>query len=210
MGGMRHFAMKMMVLGVVAAGAAGGCGGDGANAACGVEPCGGDLVGAWDLSAVCADTESLRQMFRDAFLEGSMGACPQVSSGPVSLGISGPLSYTDDLNYAVNMTVTLDGSLAIPTSCLAGDSCADLSAALADNPLFTGCTGTTTCTCKMHLVQTDVESGTYTLSGTAASMVASDGSTSALSYCVKGDTMTMRDADPDPESWLDALVAERH
>jgi len=202
--------MTTVVLGVVAAGAAGGCGEDGANAACGVGDCGGDLVGAWELSAVCADTEALRQMFRDAFLEGSMGTCPQVSAGPVSLGISGPLSYTADLTYAVSMTVTIDASVSIPTSCLVGDTCASLGVALTQrNALYTGCTGTTTCKCTLHLERTNTESGTYTVSGTVAAMVGSDGSTSALSYCAKGDTLTVRDVEPDADTWLNALVADR-
>jgi hypothetical protein len=207
---MRHVAMTMMVLGVVAA-AAGGCGGDGANAACGVEPCGGDLVAAWDISAVCADTEGVRQALRDGFLEGSMGACPQVSVGPVSVAASGPLSYTQDLTYAVNMTITLDTSLMIPSSCLGGTTCASLGADLVQSDaMFTGCTGTTTCNCRIHSEEIETESGTYTLSGTVVSMISSGGSTSAFSYCVKGDTLTMRDAAPGADSPLTGLVAERH
>jgi len=199
---------------------AAGCGGDsgGSNTvggpACGVAPCGGDIVGTWNASDICMS----RSILMAAFVEGLMGSCPSASLGNVDPGPSGTFVFNSDLTYSINLTMSLSVGVNFPGACLpTGATCADLSAAIqqevAGDPTVqsAACTGASTCVCT--LVQTPVqatESGTYTVSGsslftTSTTQTAPD----ELFYCVKDGTVTLKDATPDPTNPITAFVATK-
>jgi len=167
-----------------------GCGGGSSSSGgtCTVPTCGGDPTGTWTLTSSCLDTTALRQ----AFLQGSMGKCPQATVG-ANITPTGTLALNADLTYVANFTLGGNTTINIPTSCLNGATCADLSAALqldisADPTIQSAsCSGSGTCACTEVLVPQPVnESGTYTKSGSSLTLTATGGTPATDSYCVSG------------------------
>src|SRR5262245_52800041 len=141
--------------------AAASCGGS--SGACGVQPCGGDVVGTWQASSACVN----RALLNEQFLSGIMGYCPNAKLGAVNLRPTGSATFGSDLTYSASVTLNMMLSIVVPSSCLSGQSCAVLTAAL-QGSVGTGgiqsasCIGSNSCTCTIGVL-TPVEdsAGTY-------------------------------------------------
>jgi hypothetical protein len=156
-----------------------------------VQPCGGDLVGEWQLEAICVQRAALEASFAAGV---SGGFCPTQTLGNVMRAVSGSLVLNADFTYS--MTGTLSGStdFTVPASCLAGTNCAAVSASLqaeiaaGSHPeLASGaCSGSSSCLCHEILSVPLTGSGTYSTAGAA---LTADAPLGASQYCVQGSTV---------------------
>ena len=194
---------KYMVATVVFSAALGltmfSCGGG--SGSCGkVQPCGGDVVGNYSVSAACYDTAALNMM-------NVIADCPGATVNISGLSVSGSGSFNADMTYSVMETISASVSEAIPASCLMMSgitlTCAQLDQAiqtlLTQNPgtyQSAHCSGSSSCTCSFVLAaQTTTETGTYTTSGTTITTTDSTGTSSSSSYCVQGNELHMLQVD---------------
>lgn len=180
-----------------AGGTGGGAGGtSGGNvAACGIAPCGGDLLGTWNLTDFCVPPGSTPAVSPDI-----MAGCPGFRYGPVRINLSGSFTFNADLTYAGQLTAAYEGSFIFPASCLNGMSCADVDAALkqvyAGDPEVqsVACGGSPDCTCTIMGPPTpDQESGTYAVSANTLTTTPTGETPDVVQYCVQGSTLVLRD-----------------
>jgi hypothetical protein len=162
-----------------------GSGGAPESEGCPLSPCGGEVVGTWQITSVCTDW---------LIDPATTGSCPSASSvnnvqksGSYTYGADGAFSW--DTITGGTTTVTL------PAACLSGvTSCAALEAEFTPaNGYESGsCSGkvSTSCTCTATLTDEPSEgSGTYELADRVlTAILGSDTSSSA--YCVKGGKLT--------------------
>jgi hypothetical protein len=179
--------------------------------ACGVDACGGDLVGAWRLTEMCIDGSVLM-----ADLAGRlMGTCPAARVGSISYFPSGGMVFNADFTYSIDVQVS--GSLAvnIPASCFpAGTTCLDFSAELQESLArnasvqSASCAGAGICACTIVETPSQAsETGSYTLTGAAlVTTAAGTGDVVTTDYCVSGATLTVFEP---PGEALTAFVAQR-
>lgn len=174
------------------------CGGG--SGSCGkVSPCGGNVVGTYNVSAACFDEAALNMEI--------IADCPGASVKLSGFNVSGNSSFNADMTYSVNETIAVSASETIPASCLSMSgitlTCAQLDQAiqmlLTENPgtyQSAHCSGSSSCTCTFTLApQTTSESGTYTTSGTTITTTDSTGATSSSEYCVQGSELHMLQVD---------------
>jgi hypothetical protein len=196
-----------------------GCGGDGGSSntiggpSCGVQPCGGDIVGTWAVTDICMNRSTLMM----AFIQNVMDSCPGASLGDVDGGPAGNFVFNTDSTYSIDFTMTVSVGVNLPVSCFPGLTCADVDAEFrqqaASDPTVqsASCTGASTCACTLvEEPQQIAESGTYSLSGSTVLQTATGQATAdALSYCVKDGVVTFRDPTPDPNNPVTAFVATK-
>lgn len=163
-----------------------GCGGSSAPAHCGTtQPCGGDVVGAWNFLGTCSNV---------AAASADLAAtCPGESVTGNSVTLTGDLTFNTDLTYtATNWHETFSGTQIVPLSCATSvSSCAELSGTESDSTngasvnITTTCTGSTVCSCRISgtlTVLSDV--GTYAIAGTTL-MLTGSSTSGNFSYCVE-------------------------
>ena len=174
------------------------CGGGGGS--CGkVQPCGGDVVGTYNVSAACFDSAALSmQIGMD---------CPGASVSISGLKVSGTGSFNADLTYSINETISASLVETFPPSCLTMSgvtvTCAQLDqsiqALLIQNPgtyQSAHCSGSSSCSCTFVLAShTTSETGTYTTSGTTITTTDSTGTSSSTPYCAQGNELHMLQVD---------------
>ena len=183
-------------------GSAGGGAGGAANplANCGqLEPCGGNVVGTWNLAGGCVNETALTN---SAMIDG----CPGVTLDVANFTVSGTISLAADMTYSAgNAMESFTMTESIPASCLMGATCSDLSdqfrLQVQADPMpglsFVSCTGTSTCACRFDAALLIMgETGKYATSGnslltTAAGATAGDSN----DYCVQGSTMHLIEVD---------------
>lgn len=193
-----------------------GCGGDsgGSNIAggpaCSVDPCGGDITGTWNATEMCVD----KSVLMAAFVEGTMGACPQAKLTTVSYPLTGSFTFNTDSTYALSLTLSASIGVSIPSSCINVATCADLTGNFTSDPDVQSatCTGTSTCTCTItQMPDSSSETGTYSVSGTNLLTTATGSATTdTIGYCVKGTTLTFREPGTvSTASGLFAIVATK-
>jgi hypothetical protein len=168
--------------------------------ACGVTPCGGDIVGDWQISDVCGMDAIVSAV--DPGFEGCTGA----SIDGAGLQITGPTSLTAAGTYTSAMTLGGSMRMSIPADCLEDEAsgmqltCDQLNTALqqslmggADAPFqAVSCTGSSSCTCEIELVpQVNEETGTYVVAGSKVTMTNSDNEVEESDFCVEGSTLSV-------------------
>lgn len=168
------------------------CGGS--HGSCGVQPCGGDVVGNWQATGACAN----RALLNQDFLASIMGYCEGATLGAVTIKPAGAMSFTADLNYTATLTMDATAAVKVPSSCLGGQSCATLTVVLQAALVgqmgiqSANCTGGESCTCTFQ-VNSDFEnsSGTYATGGTTLNLYATAGTatTGGSEYCVKDTSL---------------------
>ena len=85
----------------------------------------------------------------------------------------------------------------IPAACLAGASCAELTASLqaaiaggtAPGLVSASCAGSSDCVCHQVTSVPQAEAGSYTTTGTALNLLPTGGTTQPTNYCVKENTI---------------------
>jgi len=163
------------------------CGGG--SGSCGkVAPCGGDVVGNYNITSACLTLSSM-----DMPLEG----CPGATVNASGIRVSGSASFNADMTYTLNETISASASETIPASCLTMNgitlTCQQLDQAIqqlvTENPgVFQSahCAGASSCTCSFTLAPvTTNSSGTYTTSGTTLTLSGGGGG----EYCVQGNEL---------------------
>jgi hypothetical protein len=174
------------------------CGGG--SGSCGkVQPCGGNIVGEYDITAACINTAALNM---DVGIE-----CPGSTIRASGISVSGTASFTAAMTYSMTQTIAATLQMTLPPSCLTMDgitlTCAQLDIAIQqvvsepDSPFQSArCSGSSSCTCTFTLTpETQSESGTYTTSGTTLTLTSSTGGISADQYCVQGNEVHIPEVD---------------
>lgn len=148
--------------------------------------CGGDVVGSWSVDSIC-----------DPGIDTADLGCPQAtyevtadrSSGTVVIEAGGTYDRTYDYDVDVDLTV--------PKSCLYGMGC-DLLVGMSQG-LISSCTDTgTDCDCTGNFTDTDVASGTWTVSG---NILTTDG-TDDHEFCINGNTADVWHEDDVRAIWV--------
>lgn len=152
-----------------------------------VQPCGGDLTGTWKVLGGCLMPAGLENM-----------SCPQDIVTITTLSFAGSVTFTNAMDYAAtDFTKDLSTIETIPTSCLGGETCAQLDKAYKQvvDP-SASCSGSTTCTCTAVQKGATVigTGGTFSLQGGDLSFTMATGGTSTDSfgpyaYCVQNDLL---------------------
>lgn len=163
----------------------GGSGGTGSGSCGMVEPCGGDIVGTWNVTGECINSMVLDPQ--------TQAICAQASISNISISVSGSGTFNADLTYSLAENVTVMVTWNVPATCLAGETCdyfaSMFQGQLPANTTFT-CTGSSACTCTEAASGTADDNGTYALSGSNISVTSAvSGSTSSGGYCVQGSTL---------------------
>jgi hypothetical protein len=172
-----------------------GSGGSGATA-CGVAPCGGNVVGSWRASSACVDSATLNM----EFLAGVMGSCPTASLGNVHMVPTGTVALASDMTFTGAVAVSSMMDLTFPATCIGGATCPQLTEALqslvgSNGVTSVSCAGSGACTCTM-VQGFDVVSGTGTWvsSGTTLTFSGAAGDNGGP-YCVQGTSLHLIDVD---------------
>jgi hypothetical protein len=166
------------------------------SGSCGkVQPCGGNLVGNYSVSAACTSDPTGGMDFGFN--------CPEATVGTPALGVSGSASFNADLTYTMTTTVSATAQVMFPPSCLASQTggivptCDQINqlvplliASMPGTIQSATCAGGATCTCTVTLVpQTTSESGTYNTSGNTLTTIDSTGQVFGGQYCVQGSEL---------------------
>ena len=151
----------LAAMGLVIAGGAGCGAGDSGDACAKVQPCGGDLVGTWQLSSACASQPPL---------PGKL--CAAATVVYASFSIAGTETFEADLSYSLSATTSGTIQVSVPTSCLVvGDAtmtCAQITPQVSAEVNVRCVDSAAGCDCTFVLLQTDLRAtGTYTTSGTS-------------------------------------------
>jgi hypothetical protein len=170
-----------------------GCGGGAVPPHCDqVEPCGGDIVGAWKFAGACENTTAANMNLAMT--------CPGGAINALSISVSGGLAFNSDMTYTTTgVTAAIRATETVPLSCTNAASCAAVTTTLSNTTV--SCTGTTNCTCTVastNLASNGVlggtTSGTYTISANTLTLQTAT-STSSNSYCVQGSELHFMSVD---------------
>lgn len=153
---------------------------------CSFSKCGGDIVGTWSLTGLCADVPENAGPLGDS--------CP-TATADVNLDASGTITFHDDGTITKSFTTRVIATFTVPNSCLASihgtipASCDELSDE--DEDSVTVCTGdpSESCTCtETGTPETDTDPGEYEITGTGEITISDAGGADPESqtYCVKG------------------------
>lgn len=197
------------------------CGGNGpppvlGPAECNNAACGGDITGTWNISAVCLSQSVLMTELATGLM--GAGCAGETVSDKTSVPATGSLAFYPDLSYVIDLTLSVSLVMNVPTSCFAPATCADIDAVYMrsvmgnQNIQSASCTGTDTCVCTLTEVAMRVsETGTYTVSSSTKQVTQTPTNQAVYSnaYCVRGSTLTYRDAITDPNNPVIALVATK-
>jgi hypothetical protein len=179
-------------VGGVTAGAGGA-----AVARCGDPPCGGNLLGTWDIIQSCTSPQ----------MDNSGCAGQLVSFAGIQR--VGFITFNSNFTYSADETQSGTYSRETPQSCLDldGITCAALQAAYQPqtqppNPTLLSATCTVTaigCKCVLGVVPSHVsETGTYVTTGTKLILSPNTGASSTNDYCVTGSMFRMIYPDSTP------------
>jgi hypothetical protein len=163
--------------------------------------CGGSVVGTWSFSKACLNgiTNPLAQY------------CPS-STFSLSDTISGSFTFQANNMYSTTMTSDMVAEdLGVPTSCLNGQTCAQLQTNI-QMALTSGtasCASSATgCSCLVtNSTSTTSENGTYATSGDTITLTPANGTPgSPTQYCVQGNTLLVQTGSANPDAGTPGIV----
>jgi hypothetical protein len=162
-----------------------GAGGSGVGSCGNVEPCGGSLVGTWNVTSECINSMILAPQ--------TQAICAQATLTDVSISVSGNLTFAADMTYTSHETGTLVITWNVPASCLTGETC-DYFASMFATELPAGatftCTGSAGCSCTEAALVTNDDNGMYGTTGSNLVITSAvSGQTQTGGYCVQGSTL---------------------
>jgi len=162
---------------------------------CGFEACGGNVVGTWNVTGVCAKgTTELEDICPDAVAE-------------IDLQLSGTATFESDGTRTTNFTSKATITYTLSADCLSEitegmppASCDDLSkeADPEEEKGPTTCSGDpeVSCTCvEEGLEKTETKTGGYEIDGKSITMISEDGDEDVLEFCVDGDEARFQQTD---------------
>jgi hypothetical protein len=164
-------------------------GSDGSGGTCGVDPCGGDVIGNWTASSACEDQATLSA----EFLAHTKGSCPTASLGVVSLLPTGMLTLAADMTFTGNVVTNATVNVNFPSACVMNSTCATLQQTLQVLVGTSGitavtCAGTDSCVCTiLQTIDIVNASGTFATSGTTMTFAGVPGADGP--YCVQGSSL---------------------
>jgi hypothetical protein len=165
------------------------CGGSGADATCGhTQPCGGDPMGSWTITAGCANPA----VAASELMTTVGGPCPNLAVTSTHDEASGTLAFAADMTYTATAAIGGTITATIPSSCIDEMPCAAVETFLSmEGLLVHACTGTTTCTCTIDRVPLALDGGgTYVASGNLLELHPDSGASVVMKeYCVVGSRM---------------------
>lgn len=177
-----------------------GCGGsseddDDSGSCANAAACGGDIVGAWQISSTCLTFD---------FSTMSNDECPGQTTRVVDWDMTGNFNFRADLTYSANATQSGTVVTTLPASCLTRQgitlTCAQLEGSLQANLADSGFSSATCgvsagngCACTVTtLPQSSNASGTYSTSGAGVlTQTPAGDAPDSSNYCVKGSTLTV-------------------
>lgn len=173
-----------------------GCGGDGGSSCGTFTPCGGNVVGRWNVTDSCVSASAPPMV----------SGCQTQDVDASGLKMSGGSTFNADMTYSSEITVSGSVSATVPASCLmqAGITltCEQVNAlfllSLIDNPdapfSALSCTKAGSgCRCALTLKPTTGPvQGTYTTAGTLLTLTGADGSSDSSDYCVSGNKLQLK------------------
>ena len=180
-----HVALALAVSGVS------GCGGS-ADDACGrVQPCGGDVVGTWQLSSTCANPPPL---------PGKL--CADATVRHSSYDVSGTATFGADLSFSISATETGTIEVSVPATCLmmgaATQSCDQITPEVPSGVNVRCVESGDGCLCTFVLLSHDVgEAGTYVTNGSMLTETPTNGAVATVGTCVAGDRLHVLTLAPD-------------
>jgi len=168
------------------------CGGSGAPPHCDqVEPCGGDVVGAWTFAGGCENTAVANMNLSTS--------CPGGSINSINISVTGSIAFNSDMTYmTTNVNASIHASETVPLSCTTATSCAAVTSTATGTTVT--CSGGTTCTCSVTVtglsggVLGGTTSGTYSISVTTLTLQTA-ATTSSNDYCVQGNEVHFMSVD---------------
>jgi hypothetical protein len=164
------------------------CGGDdnksGGPACNAFTPCGGDVVGTWQV--------------KDSCIQGKLTVkdCPTASVTFDGFKTTGTMTFNADKTGTASIATAGAMKMALPQSCLAGQTCAAVDAAvkldLATKPMSefasVACSGTDPCTCVYTFKGTPSDDGgSWSTAGTVLTQ-----GTDQVDYCVAGQELKLK------------------
>ena len=165
-----------------------GCGSDSssARAACGTAPCGGDLVGVWNIGVQCGESSN-----NDGAKDDENEDCPDATSSVNSYS-TGRYTFNADGTYELTSSFQIALRTSTPASCIPmGAMCTDLGETEGD------CTQASTaapCVCNLSRADMDTEQGSYEVVDNTVTFIGDDGeSVKSEDFCVKGSVLVLGD-----------------
>lgn len=172
-----------------------GCGGDGGNSCGTFTPCGGNVVGRWNITQSCISAAEMMT-----------AECPGQQVDSSGLKMSGSTTFNADMTYAGQVTISGSMSTTIPASCLMQDgitvTCEQLNAffqlSLQEDPeapfSAVSCSKAGSgCRCSFTFKATSSsEQGTYATAGNVLTLTSSDGDAESSDYCVSGNKLQVK------------------
>lgn len=167
------------------------CDGDSSGDTCkNAAACGGNIVGTWEITSSCVSVSA--SMFNED--------CPTATVSGSDIKITGAVTYSADMTYMTNTTMSGSAAVTLPVECLTSNgvtvTCAQLNQVFAadpNSPPVNCVTAGTGCKCTITLEnQASTEAGTYTT--TAAGLLTetpTGESADESDYCVKGTGLTL-------------------
>lgn len=178
------------------------CGGDDGFPAEDFVACGGDITGNWNFTS--ADATG------DAAL-GDITGCAEATGRVTSVNQTGPISFASDMSYSDRTSVDVRVAVTIPSSCFDGGgptSCEALGGS--EDGITASCRGNIAenCQCDFRVEDDNQEMGVWMTSGNNLTLTVLGDVPEVSEYCVDGDLLTVRLADPVTGLTL-VLAAER-
>ncbi len=179
--------LQLLCLLGIGGGVIANCGGSSGATCGGTAPCGGDVVGTWSITSDCVSAAGANA----AFQASSNYFCPAATVSIVGINHTGTIVFNADMTYSIDSFLqSLTSRITLPSSCLNGMQCSDLTQAFASDTTVQSatCSGGSSCVCTIVSVpQTVVDSGTYTTAGTTLEVQSTTSGADAVPYCVQGD-----------------------
>ncbi len=170
---------------VVSAGCGGGSGGGEATGCGEFQPCGGDPVGTWKLSAGCVTAAGLAEL--------ADPDCPNGTTDITDLELAGTLTFKADGTFTINgLSMRTTYELGLPLECVAEGSCEAKEATLQSNTQLQSatCSGTDPCTCTATSVNTSTgETGQYSVYNHSLVLDGFSSLGSGGPFCIEGNRL---------------------
>ena len=156
-------------------------------------PCGGDVVGQWQITETAVNESVIRPL----------RSCPDATATWTRFQFAGTLAFGADGTVVSTGTIDQGMQWEVPAACVAS-TCADFAAGVTGSmqedlePGDTGsfvCSDTGSgCSCELSVSygeQTDTD--TYAVAGSRLTITEPEGDVAEYDFCVTGDTLVMRD-----------------
>jgi hypothetical protein len=159
-------------------------------------PCGGNLVGTWQIISSCATGTAVMPS----------SSCPGETTAVTSVNDTGSLTFNADGTYTAMISASAQEAAMVPQSCVSTGrsslTCDQVAMALSgpltqadggavSGSLSTSCTASgSNCSCNIALsISGASATGTYAASGTSVAITPNGGGPTSDGYCVQGNTL---------------------